>query len=71
MNFVSELPRTQKGHDAVWAIVDRLTKSTLLLVNMKYSMDKLARLYIDEVVRLHGIPVSIVSDRDPCFLSKF
>ncbi|XP_071920667.1 uncharacterized protein [Coffea arabica] len=72
MDFVSGLPRTQKGHDAVWVIVDRLTKSAHFLpVNMKYSMEKLAQLYMDEIVRLHGIPVSIVSDRDPRFVSRF
>ncbi|XP_071918797.1 uncharacterized protein [Coffea arabica] len=72
-NMSSEgLPRTQKGHDAVWVIVDRLTKSAHFLpVNMKYSMEKLAQLYMDEIVRLHGIPVSIVSDRDPRFVSRF
>ena len=53
-------------------IVDRLTKSAHFLpMNMTYSMDKLARLYMEEIVRLHGIPVSIVSDRDPRFMSKF
>ncbi|XP_071928106.1 uncharacterized protein [Coffea arabica] len=65
MDFVSGLPRTQKGHDAIRVIVDRLTKSAHFLpINMKYSLEKLAQLYIDEIVRLHGIPVSIVSDRD-------
>nr|XP_027090339.1 uncharacterized protein LOC113711372 [Coffea arabica] len=72
MDFVSGLPRTQKGHDAIWVIVDRLTKSAHFLpVNMKYSLEKLAQLYMDEIVRLHGVPVSIVSDRDPCFVSRF
>ncbi|XP_027169505.1 uncharacterized protein LOC113769237 [Coffea eugenioides] len=72
MDFVSGLPRTQKGHDAVWVIVDRLTKSAHFLpVNMKYSMDKLARVYMEEIVRLHGVTVSIVSDRDPRFVSRF
>ena len=53
-------------------IVDRLSKSAHLLpVNMKYSMEKLARLYMDEIVRLYGVPVSIVSDKDPRFVSRF
>ena len=70
MDFMSGLPRSQRGNDAVWVIVDRLTKSThFLLVNMKYSLKKLAKLYIDEIVRLHGVPVSIVFDRDPRFVS--
>ena len=72
MDFVSGLPRTQKGHDAVWVIVDRLTKSAHFLpINMRYSLEKLAQLYMDEIVRLHGIPVNFVSDRDPRFVSHF
>ena len=51
MDFVSGLPRTQKGHDAVWVIVDRLTKSAhFLSINMRYSLKKLAGLYMDEIV---------------------
>ena len=72
MDFVSSLPKTSRGHDAVWVIVDRLTKSAHFIpVNMKYRMEKLVELYIKEVVRLHGIPSSIVSDRDPRFTSRF
>ena len=72
MDFVPGLPRTQRSHDTVWVIVDRLTKlAYFLLVNMKYSMKKLAQLYMDEIVRLHRVLVSIVSDRDPLFLSRF
>ncbi len=72
MDFVMGLPKTQKNHDAVWVIVDRLTKSAHFLpVRMDYSLDRLAKLYIDEIVRLHGVPVSIVSDRDPRFTSRF
>ncbi|XP_050378569.1 uncharacterized protein LOC126795878, partial [Argentina anserina] len=72
MDFVTGLPRSKKGHDAIWVIVDRLTKSAHFLpVSMKYSVDVLGKLYVDEVVRLHGAPVSIVSDRDARFTSKF
>ena len=72
MDFVSGLPRTQRNHDAIWVIVDRLTKSAHFLpINMKYPLEKLAKLYLDEIIRLHGIPVSIVSDRDPRFISRF
>ncbi len=74
MDFVMGLPRTSKNHDAVWVIVDRLTNSAyFLLIRMDYSLDRLAKLYINEVVRLHGVPmlVSIVSDRDSRFTSKF
>ncbi len=70
--FCDGLPRTQKNHDAVWVIVDRLTKfAHFLPVRMDYSLDRLAKLYIDEIVRLHGVLVSIVSDRDPRFTSRF
>ena len=71
MDFVSGLPKGKKGNDAVWVIVDRLTKSALFLpMRMTDSVEKLARLYVNEVVRLHGVPVSIVSDRDPRFTSR-
>ena len=72
MDFVSRLPRIQKGHDAIWFIVDRLTKSAHFLpVNMKYSLTKLATLYLDEIMRLHEVPVDIVSNRDSRFVSRF
>ncbi|KAK6229056.1 hypothetical protein SCA6_018007 [Theobroma cacao] len=61
-----------RGKDAIWVIVDRLTKSAhFLAVHSTYSIEKLAQLYIDEIVRLHGVPVSIVSYRDPRFTSRF
>ncbi|XP_038975659.1 uncharacterized protein LOC120106585 [Phoenix dactylifera] len=66
MDFVTGLPRTVKRNDAVWVIVDRLTKSAHFLpFRVGTSLDRLAQIYIDEIVRLHGVPVSIVSDRDP------
>ena len=66
MDFVTHLPRTQQKHDAVWVIVDRLTKSThFLAVRMTFALERFCRLYILKIVRLHGVPVSIVSDRDP------
>jgi hypothetical protein len=72
MDFVTHLPKTSRRHDAVWVIVDRLTKSAhFLAISMTITMDKLAKLYVDEVVRLHGVPISIVSDRDPRFTSRF
>ena len=65
MDFVVGLPKTREGHDAIWVIVDRLTKSAHLLpVRTTYIMDKYAELYIKEIVRLHGVPSSIISDRD-------
>ena len=72
MDFVSGLPQASSGQDAVWVIVDRLTKTAHFLpIKMTYSMDRLAELYIKEIVRLHGILVLIVSDRDPRFTSRF
>ena len=72
MDFVTHLPRTQQKHDAVWVIVDRLTKSAhFLALWMTFSLERFCRLYIREIVRLHGIPVSIVSDRDPRFTKNF
>jgi hypothetical protein len=60
---VSGFPKERKGNDAIWVIVDRLMKSTLfLLIKMIDSIDKLAKIYINEAVRLHGILVSIFSD---------
>ncbi len=72
MDFISGLPLTQKKHDAVWVIVDRLIKSAyFLLFRTDYSLEKLAELYISEIVRLHGILLSIISYRNPRFTSRF
>ena len=72
MDFVLGFPLTQQKHDSVWVIVNKLTKLTHFIpVRMDYSMDRLAKLYVKEIVRLHGVPLSIMSDRDPRFTSKF
>ncbi|KAL0410906.1 UNVERIFIED_CONTAM: Transposon Ty3-G Gag-Pol polyprotein [Sesamum latifolium] len=72
MDFVIGLPHSLRKHDAIWVIVDRLTKSAHFLpIRLGDSLDKLLELYISEIVRLHGVPVSIVSDRDPQFTSHF
>jgi len=72
MDFVMGLPNTSVGHDSIWVIVDRLTKSAHFLpIKINYSLDKLAQLYVQEIVRLHGIPLNIVSNRDPRFTSRF
>ena len=72
MDFVFAFPLTQKKHDSVCVIVDILTKSAhFLSVWLVYSMDRLAELYVSEIVRLHEIPLSIVSGRDPQFTSRF
>ena len=55
MDFVSGLPFTQRKHDAIWVIIDRLMKSAHFVpVRMDYFMDRLAELYVDEIVRFHG-----------------
>ena len=65
MDFVTHLPWTPQAHDVVWVIVDRLTKSAhFLAVRMTFTLERFCRSYIREIVRLHGVPVSIVSDRD-------
>ena len=72
MDFVSGLPRTQKQHDAIWVIMDRLTKSAHFIpINMQFSLEHLAQLFMDVIVRYHGVSVSIISDRDPRFTSRF
>jgi len=71
MDFITGLPKGKKGNDAIWVVVDRLTTSALFLpMKMIDSVDKLAKLYVNEVIRLHGVPVSIISDRDPRFTSR-
>ena len=72
MDFVTHLPRTSRRHDTVWVIVDRLTKSAhFLAMRMTFTLEAFCILYIQEIVRLHGVPVSIVSDWDPKFTANF
>ncbi|GJZ80474.1 putative reverse transcriptase domain-containing protein [Tanacetum coccineum] len=72
VDFVTKLPRTQSGNDTIWVIIDRLTKfAHFLPMRETDPMDKLARLYLKKVVTRHGIPVSIICDRDPRFTSNF
>nr|GEY59634.1 putative reverse transcriptase domain-containing protein [Tanacetum cinerariifolium] len=72
IDFVTKLPKSLQGYDIIWVIVDRLPKSAIF-VPMRDTdpMEKLARMYLKEVVARHGIPVSIICDRDPRFTSKF
>ena len=72
MDFVSGLPRTSSGYDAIWVIVDKLTKTTHFLpIKNTYSTDRLVMLYVSRIVCLHGVPVSIVSGRGATFTSVF
>ena len=61
MDFMTQLPRTSREHEAVWVIVDHLTKSAhFLAMRMTVTLEEFCRLYIREIVRLHGASVSIV-----------
>ncbi|GKB28015.1 putative reverse transcriptase domain-containing protein [Tanacetum coccineum] len=72
MDFVTKLPKTSQGYDTIWVIVDRLTKSAIFTPMRETDpMDKLARIYLKEVVTRHGVPVSIICDHDPRFASNF
>ncbi|TYK06357.1 reverse transcriptase [Cucumis melo var. makuwa] len=72
MDFLFGLPRTSRGYDGIWIIVDRLTKTARFIpIKATSTLDQLAKLYVDRIVSQHGVPVSIVSDRDPRFTSKF
>ena len=72
MDFVTHLPRTSRKHDVMWVIVDRLTKSAhFLAVRMTFTLEEFCRLYIREIVQLHGVLVSIVSYQDPRFTTQF
>ncbi|GJR01628.1 putative reverse transcriptase domain-containing protein [Tanacetum coccineum] len=72
MDFVTKFPMTSSRHDTIWVIMDRLTKSTHFLpMREDYKMERLARLYLNEIVARHGVPISIISNRDSCFTSRF
>ena len=63
MDFVTHLPRTSRGYEAMWVIMDRIIKSArFLVVRMTFTLEEYCRLYIREIVRLHGVSVSIVLD---------
>ena len=72
MDFIKGLPRTRRQHDLIWVIVVRMTKtSRFLVIKPTDSTKDYAKLYINEIVRLHGVPLSIISDRGPQFTSQF
>ncbi|GKE07393.1 putative reverse transcriptase domain-containing protein [Tanacetum coccineum] len=71
MDFITRFPRSSSGYDANWVIVDKVTKSAYLLaIREDYKMEKLARIYINEIVAGHEVPVLIISDRDGRFTSR-
>ncbi|GJZ50742.1 putative reverse transcriptase domain-containing protein [Tanacetum coccineum] len=72
MDFITKLPKSSQGYDTIWVIVDRLTKSAIFVPMRETDhMEKLARMYLKEVVMRHEIPVSIICERDPRFASNF
>ena len=72
MDFITGLPRTCRQHDSIWVNVDRVTKSShFLAVKTTDSAEDYAKIYINEIVRLHGVPLSIISDRGPQFTFHF
>nr|GEY36440.1 retrotransposon protein, putative, Ty3-gypsy subclass [Tanacetum cinerariifolium] len=72
MNFVTKLPRTSSGHDAIWDIVDRLTKSAHFLpMRVDYKMDRLAMLYLNKIIARNDVLILIIFDRDSRFTSRF
>nr|GEW31102.1 putative reverse transcriptase domain-containing protein [Tanacetum cinerariifolium] len=72
MDFVTKLPRTSSGHDTIWVIMDPLTKSAYFLpMREDYKIDRLVRLYLNKIVTRNGVLISIISDRDRRFTSRF
>ena len=72
MDFISGLPYTSSGYNAIWVIVDRLIKTSHFLpIKKTYSTERLARLYVNRIVCLHGVPVSIVSEKGATFTLVF
>jgi len=72
MDFIIGLPTTQQGHDSIWVIVDRLTKSAHFVpVKTTYLAGKYAELYVSQIVGLQGVPRTIILDRKPQFKAHF
>ena len=72
MNFITKLPRTNKQHDSIMVVVDKLTKDVHVIpVRLAHKETNVVDIYMREIVKFHGIPKTIVSDRDPKFTSKF
>ena len=72
MDFIVGLPNTSQKHDSIWVIVDRLTKTAHFIpVNTTYHAKRYAEIYLDQIVRLHGVPKMIISDRGAQFIARF
>jgi hypothetical protein len=71
MDFILGLPKAPIGEDSIWVVIDRLTKSAHFIpIKVKDPIDKLARLYVKNIVHLRGVPSAIISDRDSCLFSR-
>jgi hypothetical protein len=72
MDFISRIPHSEKGHDSIWFIVDRLTKSAHFIpIGIGYRPHQYAQIYVNRIVRLHGVPRAIISNRGPLFTAHF
>jgi hypothetical protein len=72
MDFIVGLPSTSQKHDSIWVIIDRLTKTAHFLhMHITYSAKKYAEVYLDQIIRLHGLPKTIISDRGAQFIARF
>ena len=72
MDFVVGLLKTLGKFDYIWVVVDRLTKSAhFITVRINYNAEQLSKVYVKDIVRLHGVPISIISDRGTQFMSKY
>jgi hypothetical protein len=72
MDFIVGLPNTSQRHDSIWVIIDRLTKTAHFLpVHTTYNVKKYAEIYLDQIVRLHGVPKMVISDRRAQFIARF
>jgi transposase InsO family protein len=72
MDFIVGLPNTSQKHDSIWIIIDRLTKiAHFLPVHTTYTAKKYAEVYLDQIIRLHGVPKTIISDRGAQFIARF
>ena len=72
MDFLIGLPKTQKGYDSIWVVIDRLTKTTHFLpIKTTFIVSQNAQVYLDKIIPLHGVPLTIISDRGTQFTSHF
>jgi hypothetical protein len=72
MDFIVRLPHTSQKHDSIWVIIDRLTQTAHFLpVHTTYTAKKYGEVYLDQIIRLDGVPKTIISDRGAQFIARF